>query len=263
MNLVYFHSPKGGVGKTTLVANLAFALQRLGHQVVVLDLDSQNALRLHLGLPMAERRGLVPQLQLGEDWRNLIIETPTGVGLLPYGQASREQRDAFEAALRTQPECLELGLGSLLSQPGCILLADLPSGPSLALDALARLPAMGIATLLADGASAATLPLIGQDGYLGEAGARRALYIINQVHIRSRLNRDVTEFFQHKLGASLLGMVHRDEAVPEATASQKSLFDYAPASAITQDLEDIARNISRLLPDAYAHSAMKFSLSDM
>ena len=42
MNLVYLTSPKGGTGRTTLTANLAFALQRLGHQVVVLDLDVQN-----------------------------------------------------------------------------------------------------------------------------------------------------------------------------------------------------------------------------
>ena len=38
---------KGGVGKTTLVANLAVALRRRGRQVTAVDFDSQNALRFH------------------------------------------------------------------------------------------------------------------------------------------------------------------------------------------------------------------------
>ena len=40
-------SPKGGVGKTTVVANLAYAFSRAGTKVVVIDFDPQNALRLY------------------------------------------------------------------------------------------------------------------------------------------------------------------------------------------------------------------------
>lgn len=41
---------KGGVGKTTTVANLAAALARAGAKVVVVDLDPQSHLTIHLGL---------------------------------------------------------------------------------------------------------------------------------------------------------------------------------------------------------------------
>ncbi|WP_115720157.1 cellulose biosynthesis protein BcsQ [Gallaecimonas mangrovi] len=260
MNLVYLTSPKGGVGKTTLTANLAFALQRLGHQVVVMDLDSQNSLRLHLGLPVSERRGVAAQSRLDGDWRNQVLETPTGVGLLPYGSASRAQQESFDALLRQDPDYLAQRLNTLLNQPGCILLADLPSGPSAALEALKRIPALSLVVMMADGSSAATLPLIESDSFLGPEARKGAFYIVNQVYIRSRLNRDVTEFFEQRLGASMLGRVHRDEAVPEAQASQRSIFDYAPSSAVIQDLENIARSISRMLPDAFGNNAMKFSL---
>ncbi|MCH1926827.1 cellulose biosynthesis protein BcsQ [Shewanella sp. C32] len=260
MNLVYLTSPKGGVGRTTLTANLAYALQRLGHQVVVLDLDVQNTLRLHMGLAVGEHRGVVAQSQHNSDWREHIIETPSGVGLLPYGQATRAQREGFNALLRQEPDFLELRLGSLLHQPGCVTLVDLPSGPSSGLDAVKRMAGLGIVVMMADGSSAATLPLVAQENYLGADVAQRALYVINQVYIRSRLNRDCTEFFEQRLGAALLGRVHRDEAVPEATASKQSIFEYAPTSAVIQDLEDIARSISRALPDAYGHDSMKFSL---
>lgn len=259
MNLVYLMSPKGGVGRTTLTANLAFALQRLGHQVVALDLDCQNSLRLHLGLPVSEQRGIVPGLQHSSDWRSQIMETPSGVGLLPYGEASKTQRESFDALLRQDPEFLSQRLGPLVNQPGCIVLVDLPSGPSASLEAMKKTAGISLVVMLADGASAATLPLVEHESYLGIDARKSAFYIVNQVYIRSRLNRDVTEFFEQRLGAAMLGRVHRDEAVPEANASQRSVFEYAPASAVIQDLENIARSISRMLPEAYGHSAMTFS----
>ena len=39
--ILAFVSRKGGVGKTTSVVSLAGALVRLGHKVLVVDLDSQ------------------------------------------------------------------------------------------------------------------------------------------------------------------------------------------------------------------------------
>lgn len=53
MRCVAVLNQKGGVGKTTTVANLGAALGRLGHRVVVVDLDPQSHLTLHLGLDMS------------------------------------------------------------------------------------------------------------------------------------------------------------------------------------------------------------------
>ena len=41
---------KGGVGKTTTVANVGAALARMGRRVLLIDLDPQSHLTLHLGL---------------------------------------------------------------------------------------------------------------------------------------------------------------------------------------------------------------------
>ncbi len=58
MPLICVCSPKGGVGKTTLAANLAWALARAGSKVLALDFDVQNALRLHFGVPPQRRARL-------------------------------------------------------------------------------------------------------------------------------------------------------------------------------------------------------------
>ena len=68
MPIVCFASPKGGVGKTTLAANIAGRLAQTGQRTLVLDLDPQNALRLHFGIPLSDPAGytcLLPQRRCG------------------------------------------------------------------------------------------------------------------------------------------------------------------------------------------------------
>lgn len=49
MTVIAVISPKGGVGKTTVAVNLASAMAENGRVVRLVDMDPQNALRLHLG----------------------------------------------------------------------------------------------------------------------------------------------------------------------------------------------------------------------
>ena len=56
---------KGGVGKTTTTANVAAALARAGHRVLLFDLDPQSHLSLHLGLDPASGKPGVYELLTG------------------------------------------------------------------------------------------------------------------------------------------------------------------------------------------------------
>ena len=54
MRTIAVHASKGGVGKTTLVVNLAYELARLGYRILVIDLDDQANASLSLGVNRAD-----------------------------------------------------------------------------------------------------------------------------------------------------------------------------------------------------------------
>ena len=69
MKVISVVSAKGGVGKTTLTANLATALHRLGvPTVLVVDLDPQNALGLHFGADPGALAGVSLASLSGDSW---------------------------------------------------------------------------------------------------------------------------------------------------------------------------------------------------
>ena len=97
MPLICVCSPKGGVGKTTLAANLAYSLARTGSKVLALDFDVQNALRLHFGVPLNDERGYVAKALELHDWSQCVLSAGSNIFVLPYGEVSEAQRQAFDA----------------------------------------------------------------------------------------------------------------------------------------------------------------------
>lgn len=248
MNIICIGSPKGGVGKTTIAVNLAYAIQRLGHRVIAIEFDSQNSLRLHFGMVLNDSDGYVAQLESQPDWQRLLRESESGVRYLPYGRVSKSRIISYDKLLLTDPSFLAKRLASLASQPDVVIVADMPPGFSAALQALISLNPFIINVLLADGASLGVLPEIESGYFYGEQAKQRTYYVLNKVDMRTQLNRDVTQFLHERLGAAMLGIVHRDEAVPEASANQMSVYRYAPSSAVAADIDAIARNVHRMLP---------------
>ncbi|MFP4121298.1 ParA family protein [Coleofasciculus sp.] len=55
MRTIAIHTSKGGVGKTTLVINLAYELAKLNYRVLVVDLDDQANASLSLGVNEADK----------------------------------------------------------------------------------------------------------------------------------------------------------------------------------------------------------------
>ncbi|WP_038906037.1 cellulose biosynthesis protein BcsQ [Dickeya zeae] len=249
MPLVCICSPKGGVGKTTMAANLAYALARGGSKVLAIDFDVQNALRLHFGVPLGDERGYVAKSDETADWSQSIMTSGDNIFVLPYGNVTEEQRLAFEHRLASDPLFLKRGLSSVMNYPGLVIVADFPPGPSPALKAMTELADLHLVVMMADTASLSLMPHVEGNKLTGQPlNHRKGSYLLlNQTDNRRAVSSQVTSFVQQRMADKLIGSVHRDESVAEANASQRSIFDFSPVSAAAFDIELIGKRVAALL----------------
>lgn len=251
MPLICFASPKGGVGKTTLAANVACELAKGGLRVVALDLDPQNALRLHFGVPLHESGGFMHVLPQRPNWRNAACPTSSGVQVLPYGTTDFHRANSVSQQLDKNPDLLGEPLADMLAQPDVVVIVDAEPGPSPSLAAVLPLADLLISILLVDSMSTALVPAIDNGHAYGADftrrgaadGPQRQAFIFNQFDPRTRLGPALAAGLSRHVGRKLLGLVHRDENVAEAIAAQKMVRDYAPAAQAASDIRQIAQGI--------------------
>ena len=247
MPLILFASPKGGVGKTTLAAHVAAILAKRGHRVLALDLDPQNALRLHLGLSIREEAGYAHALDRQPGWQAAAIDTPAGVRLLPFGASEPRRALEMAMALLQRPDLLADPVREMLADPALVVLADTPPGPSAALSALAALADLVVMVLLADAGSASLMPLVisGQvygRGTMAARMAERTVVLMNQVDLDSPLSAAVLDSAVNAFGPRLLGAVCRDDMLAEALANRRLLASGGGGAA-----EDLALLVDQLV----------------
>jgi cellulose synthase operon protein YhjQ len=244
VTVICFASPQGGVGKTTLAANVANELSRGGQRVMALDLDPQNALRLHFGIPLQDGAGFTHRLGQQPDWRGCLRETRVGISLLPYGSAGMQDAIALSAAAAQTPSLLQRPVDDIMASNDICLVVDTPPGPSSLLAALLPKIDLLVTVLLVDAASVSLIPILEQGGVYGAGPAgnpcRIMDFVLNQFDPRNRLDGVIADAATRHLGDRLLGVVYRDEYAAEAIAAQKLLADYAPASKANLDIAAIS-----------------------
>ncbi|MCW8085680.1 cellulose synthase operon protein YhjQ/BcsQ [Sabulicella glaciei] len=242
MPLICLSSPKGGVGKTTLTAHLAAILAARGHPVIALDLDPQNALRLHLGLPFNEEGGLFSEPP--RPWRDAVRNTAWGARVLPHGSLDPRKVMRLQAGLLDAPDRVAGPVGEMLSQPGTVVIVDCPPGPSAGLSALVPLADLLLVVLMADAGSAAMLPLVASGRVLGHGTlssrlSAKVAVALNQVALDQPLSKAVMEAASRTLGDRLIGAVAQDETLGEALAQKRLLLDGSEGGA-GEDLQMLA-----------------------
>ena len=95
MAVIAVANQKGGVGKTTTVVNLGAALQERGKRVLLVDLDPQASLTVHLGIKEPEALQIscghaLRATATGSHWptfSDVLVQTPAGLDLVPSGRS--------------------------------------------------------------------------------------------------------------------------------------------------------------------------------
>ena len=244
MTIIAVISPKGGVGKTTVAVNLACALAGNGRAVRLVDLDPQNAMRLHLGADPGDVNGLVHQTLQQDSWCYSEYDSAYGVSFIPYGRASEVERITFEAYLTQTPNWLRDNLAVLDNEPGELTIIDTPPGPSVYVQQVLSVANLVLVVMIPDAGSYATLDSI--EGLLDYYCANRSdfygsYYVLNQFDAAIPLNRDIRSIMQNTLGERLAPhTVHRDGSLSEALAFQQPVREYAPHSQAVDDLKQLA-----------------------
>ena len=237
MLIVSFISGKGGVGKTTLAANIAMALAQRGKKVLVIDMDPQNTLRLHLGMDPDEIAGLVREGISPESVFNSLF----GMKFIPFGRVNQAELEEFLAELNAHPRWLADGIASLDTIGLDFVIIDTPPGPTVFLKQALEAAHRALVVVLADAASFASLPKItslvehytaGRTGFLGTSR------LINQMPTRSRLGHQVRAAMMSDQNSLTVPIaVHKDERVSQALAYERPVLEYDPGCKASLDIQ--------------------------
>ncbi|TXT40874.1 MAG: chromosome partitioning type protein [Comamonadaceae bacterium] len=240
MHVIAFISGKGGVGKTTMAANVAVALAQRQKRVLLIDLDPQNAQRFHLGMDPEEIAGLVREgIKLTS-----IFESPFGVSFIPFGRVSEPELEEFESQLKFNPHWLDQGLRSLGADIFDYVVLDTPPGPSVFLRQALEAANKAMVVLLADAASFATIDKISSlvEQYTADRSDFAGAYLlINQMPLNGKLGHQVrTALYANYADHLVPASVHRDARVSQALAFERPVLQYEPGCKASLDIQYVA-----------------------
>jgi flagellar biosynthesis protein FlhG len=237
-------SGKGGVGKSTLVANLAVSLAGLGRRVLVIDADFSLAnLDVLLGLAPSKT---IQQFFTGEcSLAELVVEGPAGIHVVPAasGVADLAQINPLRRrALVEGIEALRLGHDHVL--------VDAPAGIGENVVQLAReadrtlvvvspeptslVDAYAMIKLTASGGSLERIGLV-VNGTSGDAETRA---------VHGQIDRVCRRFLGD--GITLEGDIVHDPRVAESIREQRAVVELHPGCPAARCFRKLATRLGRI-----------------
>jgi flagellar biosynthesis protein FlhG len=260
--VISFASGKGGVGKSTLVLNVAVALAEQGRSVLLLDADLGLA-NLDVLLGLRPKATLHDVIRGTHHIRDVVLPGPSGISIIPAAsgveeilQLSAQERQFLLDAIEQQAGNYEYllidtgaGIGEQVlwfagasAEVVCVVTPE----PTSLTDAYALIKVL---SKRYGQRSISAIVNMAQQTVPGDlsSSAERTFY---------RLARAVDRFLHTEL--SYLGFVPEDSAVRDAVCAQQALLREFPSSAAARAVRKVADTIEREFSGQKVRGGMQF-----
>jgi chromosome partitioning protein len=264
MRVISILNQKGGVGKTTTTVNLGAALALEGQRVVVVDLDPQANLSVHLGIEVASDEPSTYRMLLGEvPFADSIVATSTpGLACVPtdldLSGAELELSNQFgrETLLRDALRAWrDAALQATGAEPADFVLLDCP-------------PSLGLLSINALSACDEVFICV-QTEFFALRGLTKLMEVVRLVQRRLHPELTITGIIpclydnRLKLAREVLAELKSyfgDQVFPrtvgvnvklaEAPSYAQTIFQYAPESSGARDYRLLAEEVLARAPAA-------------
>jgi septum site-determining protein MinD len=221
-------SGKGGVGKTTLVANLAYALAELGQKVVALDANpSTPNLGLHFGFHLAPRT-LHNALRGEAEVEDIAYWHPFGFYVVPGSLSLEDIKNA-------NPEKLSEITLSLLGKADFVLM-DCAAG--LGKETISAIEACDEIILLTNPDLPSVVDALRVLKVAEGMGKKSLGVVVNRIkNTRYELKPSEIESI---IGLPIIAQIPEDKKVAESIALKRPLLDYSSSSPASLEIKKLA-----------------------
>jgi flagellar biosynthesis protein FlhG len=249
-------SGKGGVGKTNITANLAYALSSMNQKTLILDADTGLA-NIDLILGLTPKYNLYHLLSGQKTLAEIIVKGPGGIMILPSSSGIADMADLSKGHKLTLID----ELNRLKDRPNFMLI-DTAAG--IAANVMYfNMAAKEIIVVTSPEPPSLTdayaLMKILHKNY----AKKRFQLIVNMVRtpgeakeVFGRL-RTVTDHFLN-IHLEYLGYVLYDEKCQEAVKRQKAQMELFPSSVASRCLRQIAEKLLKETPEAQEEGSVVF-----
>ncbi|PAC26311.1 ParA family protein [Flectobacillus sp. BAB-3569] len=237
---------KGGVGKTTSVLNIGGALAKLGHKVLLIDLDSQCNLSGCFNFEEYPQNH-VGKFILKEATFEECVISKNGIDIIPSTSNLME----WEEKLSNKPrrdDMLKIRLATVVNKYDFILIDCPPNLGLLVTNAIFAaqyyLTPVEAGTFSYQGIG----KLINKMNELNEYGADISLLgvLIIKYHqnIRGVMKKEIINSIRNSLGESVLkNYIRIDSNIDKAQLEQQTIFEYSPESNGAKDYLNVTLEI--------------------
>jgi len=225
---IFIKGVKGGLGSTSVVANLACVLKKSDVNVIAIDLDAKSDLGLHFGLPWKCTKGWSNESSF-EKAITHFHQDSDGVIFLPFGDSHAEPSDIKKLINNCNKFDCTANTWLLFDCPSYIELAQLP---------LERNDI--VLELISCDAICHSLIYKRLQKLKKSDSNWKHFFLANRYNSASVLEFDLFSLWQSTLPLMAPFFINSDEVIKESTAYRNVALNCAPYSVANDDFETLA-----------------------